>query len=211
MPSPTLPQRTQALQLLKMRRLVRLSEFVAAGISATTITRLVDDGVVIRLARGLYQIEGAGTEANQDLAQVAKLAPGGVICLVSALAFHELTDTVPARVWLALPPGARAPAFDWPKLQVVRFRDLDAGVVTHEISGVSVRITDPAKTIVDMFRYRRPAGRRYRASPGLGLAIEGLREGLRQRKATPAAVRRCAEAAKVWPVVRPYIEALTHG
>ena len=86
---------------------------------------------------------------------------------------------------------------------------LNAGVKEHLIDGVPVRITTPAKTVVDLFRYRQSAGKRYRKSPGLNLALEGLREALRQRKATPSEIARYAEEGGVWKVVRPYLEAMT--
>ncbi len=86
---------------------------------------------------------------------------------------------------------------------------LDGGIQEHMIEGVPVRIYDPAKTIVDLFRYRQSAGRRYQKSPGLNLAIEGLREGLRKRKATPSDIARYAIEGGVWKVMQPYLEAMT--
>jgi predicted transcriptional regulator of viral defense system len=115
------------------------------------------------------------------------MVPSGVICLVSALAFHELTDAIPSRVWIAIGPKDRKPTVVRPALQIVRFGagTLKAGVQSQVIDGVAVPITNPAKTVVDLFRYRARAGR-YQKSPGLNLALEGLREALRQRKATPS-------------------------
>jgi hypothetical protein len=84
-----------------------------------------------------------------------------------------------------------------------------AGVEEHVIEGVKVKITNPAKTVVDLFRYRRRAGKRYQKSPGLNLALEGLREALRTRKATPAAIARYAQEAGVWKALQPYLEAMT--
>jgi predicted transcriptional regulator of viral defense system len=206
-------QRDVARGLLALRGLVRLSEFIEAGVSAATVTRMLADSAITKLGRGLYQLPDAPTDANHDLALVAKYVPNGVICLTSALAFHDLTDAIPARVWVAIGSRDYKPSVPWPALQVVRFREplLRSGIETHEIAGVTVTITDPAKTVVDLFRYRQSAGRRYRVSPGPAPAIEGLREALRQRKATPAAIAQYAEAGGVWKVVRPYLEALTHG
>ena len=149
-------------------------------------------------------------DTNHDLAIVAKAVPSGVICLVSALAFHEMTDTVPSRIWVAIGSKDRKPTLAHPALQLVRFSDrhLRTGVDKHTIEGVSTPITNPAKTVVDLFRYRQSAGRRFQKSPGLNLALEGLREALRQRKATPSEIVRCAEDAGNWKVVRPYLEAM---
>jgi predicted transcriptional regulator of viral defense system len=201
----------RAILLLRQQGMVRLSEFVAAGITASTISRMEKRGEVVRLGRGLYQLPDASIDANHELALAARMVPGGVICLVSALAFHELTDTIPSRVWVAIGSKDRKPTVVWPALQIVRFAagTLHVGVESHIIDGVDVPITNPVKTLVDLFRYRARAGRRYQKSPGLNLALEGLREALRQRKATPSEIARTAEAAGVWKVIRPYLEAMT--
>jgi hypothetical protein len=91
----------------------------------------------------------------------------------------------------------------------IREKILSAGVEEHRIEGVSVQIYNPAKTVVDLFRYRQSAGRRYKKSPGLNIALEGLREALRQRKATPAAIAEYANEAGIWKALQPYLEAMT--
>ena len=211
MPSAPHIQRDRAVQILRERGVVRLREFVSAGVTATTVTRMERTGEVIRLSRGIYQLPDAPTSAHHDIAVAAKAIPSGVICLVSALAFHELTDTIPSRIWIAIGPKDRKPSLAYPALQVVRFSDkhLRSGVEQHNIDGVDVSITAPARTIVDLFRYRQAEGRRFKSSPGLNVALEGLREALRQRKATPAEIARYAEQAGVWSAVRPYLEAMT--
>lgn len=211
-PMTTTPsQHEHAVRLLKQRGMVRRSEFVTAGITAATIARMEKRGEVLRLARGIYQLPDQSVDANHELALAARMVPSGIICLVSALAFHELTDTIPARVWMAIGSKDRKPAPAKLKMEIVRFPadTLGRGVEHHRIDGVSVPITNPAKTVVDLFRYRARAGRRYQKSPGLNLALEGLREVLRQRKATPAEIARCAEEAGVWKAMRPYLEAMT--
>ena len=112
---------------------------------------------------------------------------------------------------MAIGPKDRRPRVQNPPLQFVRFgvKVLNAGIKEHMIEGVHVRIYKPAKTIVDLFRDRRSAGRRYQKSPGLNLALEGLREALRQRKASPADIARYANEAGIWKVVQPYLEAMT--
>jgi predicted transcriptional regulator of viral defense system len=157
------------------------------------------------------QLPDASLGVNHSLAEVAKLVPEGVICLTSALAFHELTDTIPSRIWMAIGAKHRRPRVENPPFQFVRFgqKVLTSGIKEHVIEGVRVRIYNPAKTVVDLFRYRRSAGRRYQKSPGLNLALEGLKEALRQRKATPAEIARYANEAGMWKVVQPYLEAMT--
>ena len=176
-------QQDRAISLLKQRGMARVSELARAGITGTTISRMKENGLVVQLGRGLYQLPNAPLDANHDLAEAAKRVPKGVVCLVSALAFHGLTDTIPARVWMAIGPKDRRPRVENPRLQIVRFggNALRTGIEAHTIERVPVRIYDPAKTVVDLFRYRQSAGRRYQNSPGLNLALEGLREALRQR------------------------------
>jgi predicted transcriptional regulator of viral defense system len=197
--------------MLKQQGMARLSELAKAGVTAATVSRMKQKGLIVQLGRGLYQLPDASTDANHSLAEAAKLVPKGVVCLTSALAFHELTDTIPSRVWMAIGPKDRRPRADDPPLQFVRFgqKVLTPGIKEHLIEGVRVRIYSPAKTVVDLFRYRRSAGRRYQKSPGLNLALEGLREALRRRKATAAEIARYANEAGVWKVVQPYLEAMT--
>jgi predicted transcriptional regulator of viral defense system len=204
-------QQDRALTLLRQKGMARLSEFTNAGITAATISRMKERGLVLQLGRGLYQLPDASFDANHALAEAAKLVPKGIVCLISALAYHELTDTISRGVWMAIAPKDRRPSMEQPRLVIVRFgpKVFSAGIDEHLIEGVKVRIFNPAKTVVDLFRYRQRAGQRYQKSPGLNLALEGMREALQQRKATPAEIARYAEEAGVWNVMRPYLEAMT--
>jgi predicted transcriptional regulator of viral defense system len=199
------------MAILQKEGMVRLSEFREAGITATTVARMKEKGLVLQLSRGLYQLADASFDTHHTLAEAAKLVPKGIVCLTSALSFHGLTDTIPPRVWMAISPKDRLPRIETPPLQFVRFGEkvLTSGIKDHMIEGVRVRVYNPAKTVVDLFRYRRSAGKRYQKSPGLNLALEGLREALRQRKATPAEIARHANEAGMWKVVEPYLEAMT--
>ncbi len=211
MASGTETQRDRVISLLQRRGMARLSELVKAGVTAATVSRMQESGLVVQLGRGLYQLPDAPVDANHTLAQAAKRVPKGIICLTSALAYHELTDTIPARVWMAIGPKDWRPRVSSPAIQFVRFgaKVLETGIQRHSIEGVGVRIYNPAKTVVDLFRYRRSAGKRYQKSPGLNLAIEGLREALRLRKASPSEIARYATEAGVWKVVQPSLEAMT--
>lgn len=204
-------QQDRAVSLLKRQGMARLAELIQSGVTAATVSRMKAKGLILQLGRGLYQLAEASLDANHSLAEAAKLVPKGVICLVSALAFHGLTDTIPSRVWMAIGSKDRRPAVTYPPLQFVRFGEkvFRVGIDTHDIEGVAVPIYGPAKTVVDLFRYRHRAGRRYKTSPGLNLALEGLREALRQRKATPAEIARYADQAGIWKVMEPYVDAMT--
>jgi len=204
-------QRDRVVSVLRQCGMARMRELLKAGVTAATVSRMQKNGQVVQLGRGLYQLPDAPLDVNHALAQAAKRVPKGIICLTSALAYHELTDTIPSRVWMAIGPKDWRPRVTSPAIQFVRFgaKVRDAGVKEHLIEGVPVRIYNPAKTVVDLFRYRQSAGKRYQKSPGLNLAIEGLREALRLRKATPSEIARYATEGGVWKVVQPYLEAMT--
>jgi predicted transcriptional regulator of viral defense system len=204
-------QEGKALSLLSERGMVRLSEFTKEGITATTLSRMARKGSVVQLRRGLYQLPDAPLDANHSLAEAAKLVPKGVICLDSALAFHELTDRIPRYVWMAIGFREWRPHITQPPIQVVRFgpKVLNTGIKTHIIEAVPVRIYSPAKTIADLFYHAHRQHRWYGSKIGLTHAIQGLKEALRLRKATPAEVARYATEAGIWKIVQPYLEALT--
>jgi predicted transcriptional regulator of viral defense system len=197
-------QPERALALLRRAGLTRLSEFRRAGITAATISRLEAAGTITRLARGLYQLADADVDANHTLAEASKLVPKGIICLTSSLAYHGLTDQIPARVWVAIGPKDWRPRLTYPPMRFAHYptKQLRSGVEHHRIDGVSVPIFSAAKTVADMFRYRRVLGVR--------VAIEGLREAIRERKATPAELARYAADVGVWKVMEPYLSALMH-
>ena len=196
-------QREQAIQLLQAQGIARLSEFRNAGITAATLCRMAEAGEVVRLSRGLYQLPDAPLHANHSLAEAAKRVPNGVVCLVSALAYHELTDQLPRAVWMAIGTKGWMPKTESPPMRFVRFTDsfLADDVMTVPIELVPVKIFGVAKTIADCFRHRR--------SVGQTVALEGLQEALRQRKASPGEIARHAERGGVATVVHPYLEALT--
>lgn len=175
-------------------------EFSNFGIHPETLARMLRDQTLTRVTRGLYRLTEAEVTASHDLAEVAKLVPKGVICLVSALQFHELTLQVPGRVWLAIGSRARKPGFDYPPTRIVRFgpRALSLGVHTHMVDGVPVPIFDPAKTVVDCFRFRKHIG--------LDVALEGLHNVVRTGKAKPAQIVDYARDIRIWSVLRPYLE-----
>lgn len=196
-------QRQIAQALLEARGIARLAELRAAGVTAATVSRMERDGEIVRLARGLYQLPDALLDAHHSLAEAAKRLPKGVVCLVSALALHGLTDQLPKKVWMAIGKSDWSPKADGVPIRVVRFTDslLVESVEIHEIEGVSVKVFGVAKTVADCFRHR--------SKIGLTVAIEGLQEALRQRKATPAEIVRQADRGGVSTVIRPYLEALT--
>ena len=172
-------------------------------LAVPTVSRMERAGEVVRLARGLYQLPNAALDPQQSLAEASRLVPKGVICLVSALAFHGLTDQIPPKVWIAIGRKDWRPRISCPPLRVARFPDdrLRHGVEHKTIAGTSVPVFGIAKTVADLFRCRRAVGEL--------IAVEGLRQALRQRMATPAQIAREAQAAGVWRTIQPYLMALT--
>ena len=196
-------QRAKLRKLFTTHIMMRASELRAAGIGPQTIARAVENGEIERISRGLYQKHNAENEEHQRLAEAALRVPKGVIALTSALAFHDLTDQMPRRVWMAIGTSDWAPVQSYPPLRIVRFTDryLSQGVERHEIAGVSVRVYSVAKTLADVFRNPKLVDR--------SVAVEGLRAALDQRKTTPSTVAEEAKAARAWKTMRPYLEALT--
>ena len=181
---------------------MRRTELGDAGIHPETLARMLQDRTLTRVARGLYQLADAEVTTPHDLVTVAKRVPKGVVCLVSALQFHDLTLQTPSRVWVAIGPKARKPRIDHPQTRIVRFgpQSLRLGVQTHTVDGVPVPVFDPAKTVVDCFRFRRRVG--------LDVALEGLHNVVRSGKVKPAQIVRYARDTRIWSVLRPYLEAV---
>jgi predicted transcriptional regulator of viral defense system len=182
--------------------LLRASELTRHGLSRGQIMRLTQQGELLRVSRGLYSRPDATVTENHTLAQVCARVPHGVICLVSALQFHELTTQNPWQVWLLIENHARAPQMEYPPLRLVRAggEAFAAGVVEQKIEGVTVRVTSVAKTIADCFKYRNKIG--------LSTALEALKEALTERRTDRAALHEYARLCRVEHVMAPYLEAL---
>src|SRR5580692_11384506 len=141
------------ITLARSLGVVRPRDLAGRGIPRTTLTRLVAEGVLDRPSRGIYVLAEADVTENHDLAQACKRVPHGIVCLLSALRFHRLTTQAPFEVWLAIGAKARRPKAAYPPLRVVRFgaQALTSAIEKHRIAGVEVRVTTPARTVVDCF------------------------------------------------------------
>lgn len=199
----TLTQKDRLIELLQNHTMARARDLKAAGIAAATISRAVQAGIVTRAGRGLYQLPGSELDLESTLAAASKRVPKGVICMVSALAYHELTDQIPRKVWMAI--GARdwAPVVDYPPMRIVRLRSpyLEYGIESHLISGVPVRIYSIPKSLADAFRSRRFVDR--------SVAVECLRNAIEQRTVRPAEIAQAASDCSAWKQMQPYLEAMT--
>jgi predicted transcriptional regulator of viral defense system len=191
------------LRRLQQEGVVRARELNALGLSGGSIARLVGQGVIHRIGRGLYALPHREATADYGLATAAKRVPRGVVCLLSALQFHALTTQLPREIWLAIGEKDWRPVANGMRIRIFRFSPfaLREGVETHVVSGVRVKVFNPAKTIADCFKYRNKIGQ--------DVAIEALRDGLRKRKCTVDELWHYAKVDRVSVVMRPYIEALT--
>lgn len=196
-------QQERLLAFLRDHAIARAFELREIGVRATAISRAVQAGDVVRIGRGLYQAIDAEADLNTNLAEVAKRAPRSVICLLSALAFHGLTDQLPRKVWFAIGAKDWEPSIAYPPVRVVRFREpyCSTGIETHQIGGVDVRIYSAPKSIADAFRNPKLVDR--------SVAIEALKSALAQRKAAPAVLMQAAADYGAAKIMRPYLEALT--
>ena len=182
--------------------IMRTHEALDAGIHPETLYALRDSGALERMARGLYRLAGEPPLAEPDLVIVARKVPSGVICLISALAFHDLTTQIPHAVHVAIPSVAEAPRLEYPPLRIFRFggESYAAGIERSEIDGVHVPIYGPEKTIADCFKYRNRIG--------LDVALDALRAYRRRGKVDGEAILRYARICRVERVMRPYLEAI---
>ena len=196
------PAKRPALRLIKELGLVRPNDLEARGIPRSELYRLVEEGLVERQARGLYTRANHNYTAEHVLAQVGKRVPTGVICLLTALRFHELTTQSPADVWVALPEKARKPRLDYPRLRVARFSGpaLEEGVEVHRIEGVEVHIYSAAKTVADCFKYRNKLG--------IDVAVEALRDFTRRHRGKATELARFARICRVTRVMQPYLDSI---
>ena len=192
----------QTLILIKEKGVLRPRDLVPYGISRQTLKYLCERGDVERVGRGLYVSPDSSITQYHSLAEAAKRIPKGIICLLSALSFHELTTHNPSQVWMAINRKGWAPELDLPFIRLVTFSTsaLEYGIETHEIEGVEVKIYTPAKTIADCFKYRNKIG--------LDIAIDALRDCLRQSKASIDQLIDAAEICRVSNVICPYLESI---
>lgn len=193
-----------AEQILELARygMVRPRDLDEQNIPRHYLRSLVESGKLQQISRGIYRLASVPMQ-DADLAIVASRVGKGVVCLVSALSFHQLTDQIAAAVWVALPRGSQAPRLDFPPLQVqwMSGSAYAAGIETYAMDGASVRVYSAPKTIADCFKYRNKVG--------LDVAINALNTWLKQPGRSIDELWECAGICRVQGVIRPYMEAAT--
>lgn len=186
--------------------ILRSRDLEARGLSRTQIRQLAEQGDLAQYGRGLYAHPDAPLSEHHTLAEVALRVPRAIICLTSALRFHDLTTQDPWQVYILLPVGAWTPKLDTIDLAVFRTSSRESntlfseGVETHEIEGVPVHVTSVARTVADCFKWRRRVG--------LDVALEALKESIREKRTTIEEITRFARKNRVENVMRPYLEAI---
>jgi predicted transcriptional regulator of viral defense system len=195
--------KTAELIRLARKGPIRARDLAKAEIPRTYLSRLCESGVLEQVDRGLYRLADARVTELHSLAEVAKRVPHAVVCLLSALQVHGLTTEAPHAVWVMIDTHARAPKIAYPKVEVVRAsgKARSHGIETRMIENVPVRLTTPAKTVADCFRYRKHVG--------LDVALASLREYLRKHRSGIDALTTAAKADRIYAFMRPYLEALT--
>lgn len=185
------------------RGVLRTSQALKLGIHPRILYRLRDAGRLVSVTRGVYRLAELPEPSHPDLLVVARRVPQAVICLISALSFHDLTTQIPHEVHIALPRRTRYPRLDHPPLRVFLMTGAAyaEGIETHSIDGVSLRVYGPEKTVVDCFKFRNKIG--------IDVAVEALRLARERKHVTPRGLLRYARLCRVERVMRPYLEALT--
>lgn len=181
----------------------RPQELRAAGFTFRRLRTLLKRGEVERVSRGLYRLADAELDLHETVVRVASACPRGVVCLLTALRMHGIGTQAPREVWLAIDRKDRRPSLPGVPLRIVRFSGARATYAVEErrIRGVAVKLTSPARTVVDCFRYRNKIG--------LDVALEALEDTLKTKAATVDALLRAAEVCRISSVLRPYLEAAT--
>lgn len=195
-------QEDQVRRLLQEKGVFRTREALENGIHHETLQRMVEKGTIRRIARGQYIFSEHELTEKVSLAMVSKHAPTGVICLLSALRYYEIGTQNPHQVWLALGQKQWAPQIKYPPIRVMRYSDqtLSEGVEKVILEGVTVRIFNIPKTVVDCFKYRNKIG--------VDVAVEALRDVIENNRCKINEFTPYAKIARVQKVMRPYVEAL---
>lgn len=194
--------KSAAATFQKKGGILRTREALHAGIHPRTLYAMRDAGVIEQAGRGLFRLASLPPMSDPDLAVVAKRMPSAVVCLISALAIHELTTQIPHSVQIAVLPGGHTPRSVHPPIEVFRFspKTFTTGVEERRIDGITVRVFSPEKTLADVFKFRNRIG--------LEIALEALRTYARKKSRRFDQVLDFARVCRVEKIMRPYLEAV---
>ena len=195
--------RRRLLGLAEKQPVVRARDAARQGIHTSTLTRLTKSGALEKVGPGRYRLpRSARSTEHHDLAVATAAVPRSVVCLISALRFHDIGTQLPAEVWLAVPRGARVPRVSMPPLRVVNVSTtvFDLGIEQHRVEGQNVRIYSLARTVADCFRFRNKVG--------LDVALEALTDAWRSKRLKLDELSTIAKALRVQRVMQPYLETV---
>jgi predicted transcriptional regulator of viral defense system len=199
---PSTSKKQTVVKLLKKQAVIRPRDLATRNIARTTLSRLCTQGIVQKVGHGLYRLTNAEASEHDMLIEACMAVPNGVVCLLSALRFHELTTQSPHQIWMAIDVKARIPKTELP-IKYMRFSGsaLQQGVLTRKLHGASIRVYSPAKTVADCFKFRNKIG--------LDVALEALRECNKKGLCSIDELWQYAKLCRVGNVMRPYLETMT--
>ncbi len=182
--------------------MLRTVQVLREGIHPSTLYSMRDSGALEVISRGLYRLSGIPPLGNPDLITVASRVPAGVVCLISALSFHDITSQIPHEVHLALPRGTEEPRVEHPPIQTYRFsgKAYSEGIEVHQLDGIDVSVYCIEKTLADCFKFRNRIG--------LSTAIDALRFYCEGKKTNVKLLMHFAAICRMKNIIRPYIEVL---
>lgn len=195
-------QTQEIISIAKRKGIIQSCDCKKSGISRNYLYRLCKEGILLKTSRGLYTLATIPATEHLSLIEVAKKNQNAIICLISALSFHNLTTQIPHEVWISIPRGSWRPNMEYPQLNITTLSK-DAysfGIQEHKIKGVRLKVYNPAKTVADCFKFRNKVG--------LDVAIEALKETLRSKKATVDEILKASQIDRVTKIIRPYLEAV---
>lgn len=195
-------QKELVLRLLEAENLVNSERFYRAGVHSQTLTRMVDAGEITRVAKGLYSLSSIDPSTHYSLLEAQKKIPNGVICLLSALVYHDIGTQNPHLVWMAIPHRSRTPKIENLPVKLVRMTDepYEIGKTEVKIEGGILKIYDIPKTVADCFKFRNKIG--------IDVAIEALKDVIMHKRATVDELLKAADVCRVRKIITPYLETL---
>ena len=197
------PKIDKVLEYAKQHGVIRVRDIISENIHPEYLRRLYAKGLLMKIGRGTYIPADMDFSEKIGLAQISKRVPHGVICLLSALQFHEIGTQLPHEIWIAIESKAAKPKIEYPPVRVMRFsgKALSEGIEEHTIEGVTTKVYNKAKTIADCFKYRNKIG--------LDVALEALKDCRRRKLCNNDELWKYAKICRVCNVMRPYLEALS--
>lgn len=181
---------------------LRMSEAIAHGITRYMLYSLRDKGVIEHVSRGIYRLVELPPISNPDLVTVSIRFPNAVICLVSALAYHDITTQIPHDVSVAVPRDSRMPSLDYPPIQAHRFSNeaYKSGIEEHLIDGVTIKVYSPEKTLADCFKFRNKIG--------MDVVLEALKLYKTRKKFKLSELLKQSKICRVEKIMLPYLEVM---